>query len=486
MSTDDVTELTMVRDPADRAGRDPYPAHGADRGPVPADLADRVRGPVLTPGQPGYAEELAGFNLLSEQRPAVVVGATGAADVRAAVRSAASAGMAVGVQATGHGQVRSADGQMVITTGRMQGVRIDPARRTVRIGAGVRWEQVIHEAAGFGLAPLNGSSPLVGAVGFTLGGGLGVLGRTFGYAADHVQALDLVTADGALVEVTEHAEPDLFWALRGGKGNFGVVTSMEIALMEVPRLYGGTLIYDGALAGRVAQAWLEWTASAPREVTSSLALIRYPDAIGLPPQLRGRFRVAIRIAYVGTAAEGKQLVAPLRSVAPRVLDSVRDMPYAEVASIYADPTEPYSFHERTAMLRALDEDAVDRMLELAGPAAGCQVDLVELRHLGGALAEPPRVPSAVRQRDAAYCLFLCASGGQDAAGLSQADRLLARMAPWATGGRYLNFLDSSADDAQIASAYDTAAYERLARLKAVHDPGNVFRLTHNIPPAAHR
>lgn len=486
MSTDDMTELSTGRDPAGLAGRDPYPAPGADRGPVPADLADHVRGPVLTPGRPGYREELAGFNLLSEQRPAVVVGATGAADVRAAVRSAASVGMAVGVQATGHGQVRSAEGQMMITTERMGGVRIDPVRRTARVGAGVRWEQVIHEAAEFGLAPLNGSSPLVGAVGFTLGGGLGVLGRTFGYAADHVHALDLVTADGTLIEVTGSTESDLFWALRGGKGNFGVVTSMEIALMEVPRLYGGTLIYDGALARPVAQAWREWTASIPRELTSSLALIRYPDAAGLPPELRGRFRVAVRIAYVGPAAVGEPLVAPLRSVGPRVLDSVRDMPYAEVASIYADPTEPYPFHERTAMLRALDEDAVDRMLELAGPAADCPVDLVELRHLGGALAEPPRVPSAVRQREAAYCLFLCTGGGPDVAGVAHAERLLARMAPWATGGRYLNFLDSSADDAQIASAYDAAAYERLTRLKAVHDPHNLFRLTHNIVPAAHR
>jgi FAD/FMN-containing dehydrogenase len=368
----------------------------------------------------------------------------------------------------------------------MGGVRIDPVRRTARVGAGVRWEEVIHEAAAHGLAPLNGSSPLVGAVGFTLGGGLGVMGRTFGWAADHVHALDLVTADGALHEVTHRTEPDLFWALRGGKGNFGVVTSMEIGLAQVPRLYGGTLVYDGSLAAAVARTWREWTYGVPREMTSSLALIRYPDAPALPPELRGQFRVVVRIAYAGGVAAGEALVGPLRMAGPRVADSVRDMPYAEVASIYADPTEPYSFHERTAMLGGLDDAAVDRLLELAGPDSGCPVDLVELRHLGGALADPPRVPSAVSLRDAAYCLFLCPGGGADAPGVAWAERLVDRMAPWATGGRYLNFLDSSADDAQVATAYDSAVYERLARLKAVYDPANLFRLTHNVPPAGTR
>ncbi|MFJ6214942.1 FAD-binding oxidoreductase [Streptomyces sp. NPDC092296] len=449
---------------------------------VPTESTDRVRGPVLTPGQLGYTEELAGFNLLLEQRPAVVVGATGPADVRAAVRFAARHGLPVAVQATGHGQVRSAEGAVLITTHRMDGVRIDPVRRTARVGAGTRWEQVIHEAAGFGLAPLNGSSPLVGAVGYTLGGGLGVLGRTFGYAADHVVGLDLVTADGTLREVTAQSEPDLFWALRGGKGNFGVVTSMEIALLEVERLYGGTLIFDGSLAPAVLHAWREWTATAPEELTSSVALIRYPDAPGLPVELRGRFRVAVRIAYVGPVAAGERLVAPLRALGPRVVDSLRDLPYSEVASIYADPTEPYAFHERTMMLGALDAEAVDALLGLAGPGTGCPVGLVELRHLGGALARPPRVPSAVSNRDAAYLLFLCPAGGPGAAGVAYAERLLDRLEPFGTGGRYLNFLDSSADEAQIRSAYSEAAYRRLAAVKAVHDPANLFRLTHTVPP----
>ncbi|MEU1076542.1 MULTISPECIES: FAD-binding oxidoreductase [unclassified Streptomyces] len=455
---------------------------------LPADqvaaLAAAVRGPVLLPGQDGYARESAGFNTLLEHRPALVVGATGAADVVAAVRFAAGHGLPVAVQATGHGVARAADGAVLVSTRRMTGLRIAPDRGTARLAAGVRWEQVVHEAAVHGLAPLNGSSPLVGAVSYTLGGGLAVMARTFGYAADHVRGLDVVTADGELRQVDQEREPELFWGLCGGKGNFGIVTSMEIGLMPVPRLYGGALTFDGAAAPVVLPAWLDWTASAPLEMSSSLALVRFPDDPALPGEVRGRFVVQVRIAFTGTAAEGARLVAPLRESGPRVLDTVREMPYTDVASIHGDPTEPYPYHERTLMLGELDRTAAGRLLAAAGPDSGCSLGLVELRHLGGALSRPVRHRNAVGNRDARFCLLTVAPGGPRPAGPGQDDLLLERLAPWATGGKYLNFLDASAGDDQVRAAFTPEAYARLGELKARYDPANLFRVNHNIAPAA--
>ncbi|WP_369378316.1 FAD-binding oxidoreductase [Streptomyces sp. cg36] len=448
-----------------------------------AGLVAAVRGPVLLPGQDGYDEERAGFNTLVDQRPAVIVGATGAADVAAAVRYAVRHGLPVAVQSGGHGAAGNADGAVLVSTRRMTGLRIAPEAATARMAAGVRWEQVIHEAGAYGLAPLNGSSPLVGAVSFALGGGLAVMARTFGYAADHIRDLDVVTADGVPRQVGPDREPDLFWALCGGKGNFGVVTSMEIGLMPVSRLYGGALTFDGSLAPTVLRAWLEWTPALPAELGSSLALIRFPDAPGLPAEVRGRFVTQVRIAYHGPSAKGAELVAPLRELGPRLLDTVRDMPYTDIAEVHGDPTEPYPYHERTMMLGELDRRAADAVLAAAGPGTGCPLGLVELRHLGGALRKPVRHETAVGNRDAEYCLFTVAPGGHRPPGPGPDDLLLDRMAPWATGGKYLNFLDGTAGPEEVRSAFTPQAYARLAELKARYDPGNVFRVNHNIAPA---
>ncbi|MEU5438920.1 FAD-binding oxidoreductase [Streptomyces sp. NPDC020719] len=459
------------------------PPIGADEA---AGLAAVVRGPVLLPGQPGHAEESAGFNTLLEHRPALVVGATGAADVAAAVRFAAARRLPVAVQATGHGAAMAADGAVLISTRRMTGLRVAPERGSAHVAAGVRWEQVIHEGAAFGLAPLNGSSPLVGAVSYTLGGGLAVMARTFGYAADHIRSIDVVTADGEIRVVDEEREPELFWGLCGGKGNFGVVTSLEIGLMPVSRLYGGCLSFDGALAPDVLRTWLEWTARVPREMTSSIALVRFPDDPALPVELRGRFVTQVRIAFTGPAPAGEQLVQRLRESGPRLLDTVREMPYTEIASVHGDPTVPYAYHERTAMLGPLDRAAADRLLAHAGPGSGCTLGLVELRHLGGALASPVRHANAVGNRDAAYCLFTVAPGGPRDMGAGPDDLLVDAMAPWATGGRYLNFLDASAGADHVRSAFTPDAYARLAALKERYDPANVFRVNHNIAPQARR
>lgn len=473
--------VTSLSSPArhDPGGPDRDLPHRAE-----AELAGRLQGPLLLPGDPGYPQECAGYNLAADRRPALVVGATGAADVMAAVDFATRHGLAVAVLCTGHGASKPAEGALLITTRRMQGVRVDPFARVARIEAGVRWEQVIHETAAFGLAPLSGSSPQVGAVGFTLGGGLGLLGRAYGYSADHVRSIDVVTAHGMLRTATPDQFRDLFWALRGGTGNFGVVTSMEIGLFPVPRIYGGGIYFPGSASAAVFTAYRRWVRTLPDEMGSSIALTRFPYAPAVPQPLRGRFVVHVRVAFAGSAADGERLVAPLRRAGVPILDTVADLPYVASGAVHNDPTEPFGLHERTTHLPELDEDAVDTLIDVAGPDTTCTLRLVELRHLGGALGRAPEVPNAVGNRDARFLLYTAGETTEGEAGREGAQRLIDRMAPWSTGRASINFLGSDDTAGQrVRDAFDPADYRKLVAIKRAYDPENIFRINHNIPPA---
>ncbi|MFH8973770.1 bagremycin/ferroverdin biosynthesis FAD-dependent oxygenase BagG/FevA2 [Streptomyces sp. NPDC017890] len=448
--------------------------------PAAAELSERLRGRVLLPKDNDFAPELDGFNQITEHSPDLMAVVAGADDVREAVSFAAARGMPIAVQATGHGPSTAADGGLLINTRRMRGVRIDPVARTARVEGGTQWFEVVAAAAEHGLAPLNGSSPLTGVIGYTLGGGLGLMARKYGYAADHVTALEIVTPDGQSHRATAEKDTDLFWAVRGGKGNFGVVTALEFGLVPVERLYGGGLFFAGEAAAEVLHAWREWAASAPEDLTSSLALLRLPDVEAIPPFLRGRLTVHVRIAYLGSAEDGEKLVGPLRAAGPLVVDTLADMPYTRCGEIHNDPTEPIPYSERSLMLRELDDAAVRALLELAGPGADC-IDLaVELRQLGGAVGRPPKTPNAVDHRDAAFALST----------LSLPDNrpplVVDGMAAWGTGRRYLNFL-ASPDTAHLAeSGYEPATFARLAEIKARVDPHNLFRFNHNIAPRHQR
>ncbi|MDT0445301.1 FAD-binding oxidoreductase [Streptomyces johnsoniae] len=436
-------------------------------------------GHVFRPGDEGYDAERTGFNLAVDHRPAYVVGAGGSEDVVGAVRRAADRGLGIGVLATGHGpSVPAGEDTVLITTGRMTGVTVDPGARTARVGAGARWHHVIEATAPYGLAPLNGSSPHVGAVGYTLGGGAGLLGRRYGYAADHVRSLDLVPADGTPRTVTADTCPSLFWALRGaGKGNFGVVTAMEIALFPVARLYGGGLYFPAGLCADALHAWAEWTRDLPEEMASSVLLMAYPDVPEVPGPLRGHHVTHLRIAWSGPPAEGEPLVAPLRAVGTPLLDTVSDMPYRDVGAIHHEPTASAAAHDRGTLLTGLPPAAVDTLLATAGPAARAPF-VTELRHFGGAYARPPRVPNAVGHRTAAFSLY---TGADPAAG-DAPDRLHVSMRPW-SGGSFLNFLGSGETEAsRLPAAFDPGDYARLTELKRTYDPANVFRVNHNIPP----
>jgi FAD/FMN-containing dehydrogenase len=434
----------------------------------------------LTATDPGYDTERAGYNLSVDHKPEVVVPAASVADVVAAVRYATDRGLGVAVQATGHGPSRSADGQVLITTSRLDGITIDPVARTARVEAGVRGGALVRAAAEHGLAPLNGSSPEVGVVSYHLGGGLGILGRSLGWAVDHVRAIELVTADGELRRVTAPTEPELFWALRGGgRGRFGVVMAIEIDLHPVSRLYGGGMHFAAGTAERALATWAGWTRTVPETMGSSVLLIRMPGLPFLPDVLRGRYVVHLRFAYTGSAADGERLVRPFRELGP-VTDTVAEMPYAAVGTIHAEPTTPVPFHARNAMLRTFDADAVEELLRHAGPDAGAPY-LVELRHTGGALGRPGVVPSALARRDGQFVLYAGAAAEppQVPAVRAAFERLFTGMAPWGTGGVCVNFLsgpDISA--AQLDSGYLPGDPERLAAVKRAIDPRDVFRTHH--------
>ncbi|MQY10080.1 Mitomycin radical oxidase [Streptomyces sp. RB5] len=445
------------------------------------ELAGRLSGPVLLPGDDGYAAEVAGFNRVVEHRPAAVAAVRDAAEIREAVGWAAAARIPVAVQATGHGPTATAHGDgLLISTRRMTGVTVDPDARTARVAAGTQWHEVIDAAAAFGLAPLNGSSPLVGVVGYTLGGGLGLLSRAHGYAADHVTAIEYVGADGRPGVATAERDTDLFWAMRGGKGNFAVVTALEFSLFPAPHFYGGGLYFPGEHAAEVLHTWRSWTAALPEETSSSLALLRMPDLPAIPEFLRSRLVVHVRVSHLGPADEAERLLKPLRQTVPPIADTLGEMPYARCAAIHHDPASPVPYHERTLMLREFDGPATGELLALAGPDSACGDILVELRHLQGALGRPPAVPNAVGHRDAAYCLTtLTPPGGEP-------DTVVEGMAHRGTGLRYLNFLTGPQTAQRASQGYDSATYTRLTEIKDRYDPENLLRFNHNIPPRAPR
>jgi hypothetical protein len=445
-----------------------------------------VRGPVLFPDDAGFAEEAAVFNTTVVHRPYVIIGVTDVADVQSAVRFAREEGRSVAVLNTGHGPSMPVSREAVmVNTRRMAALSVDRERRTARVEGGVTWGQVVEEAAEVGLAPLAGSSPQVGVVGYTLGGGVSVaIGRAFGYAADHVRAVDVVTADGEVRHLTPDSDPDLFFALLGGKGNFGVVTAMEFSLFPVPELYAGFLQFAGESAREVLQAYRLLAAEATTGLTSSIVFLRAPDLPFVSEFMRGKLSVLVRLAYVGPAADGGPMIAPLRAVAPVLVDTVTTMPVAQIASIANDPTEPSTAVEHFATLDELSPSVVETILDFAGPDSGGQLTLVTLTQLGGAFGRSPETPNAVR-RDVAFTLLaltVVPPGGDLARdkdlGLeltSRFTRLDGRKHPG-----YLSPADASVESVRLA--YDEATYERLRTAKTKWDPRNMFRWNYNIPP----
>ena len=297
---------------------------------------------ILNPGDPGWEDARQAWNLAVDQHPAAIALPSSAGDAAAAVRFARERGLRVAAQGTGHGAtpMGSLADTLLIKTSRMHGLTIDPVARVARAEAGVIWREVAEEAAVYGLAGLAGSSPDVGVVGYTLGGGMSWLGRTYGLSANNVEAFEVVTADGRLVRADACREPDLFWALRGGGGSFGVVTAVELRLFPIARVYAGLLWWPVAAARKVLQTWRELTSGElPDEFTTSARLMRLPAIPDIPEPVRGRSFAVVDVIHLGASAEADRLLAPLRAIGP-VMDTVKTVPASALSHLHMDPEHP--------------------------------------------------------------------------------------------------------------------------------------------------
>jgi FAD/FMN-containing dehydrogenase len=436
-------------------------------------LRARLTGAVHVPGEPGYDAHVTPWNLAIPMRPPAVVAAATAEDVAEAVRFAGANGLTVGVQATGHGAVASLAGRLLVSTKALDEVSVHPQGRA-RVGAGVKWLRVIEAAAPYGLAPLNGSASDVGVVGYLTGGGVGPMARTFGVSADRVRAFEVVTGDGVLRRVTPDGHPDLFFALRGGKGAAGIVTAVEFDLVPLPRFYGGALYFDGADAAAVIERWRAWSEALPEAATTSFALFRLPPIPGVPPVLAGRLTLAVRFVWTGEPAVGAGLLDELRAVAPVVLDDVAVKPYTAVDSVHADPVDPIPVIDPATLLGDFPAEAAQRLLGAAGPESGSSLIMVEVRQLGGAYARPPEHPDAFSHRAARYSV-LTIGIAPDPASRPDAERVFAALADWDTGGVWPNFVPPH-DAASARRAYDPATLARLREVVRTYDPAGVLQV----------
>ena len=456
-----------------------------------AELESNLRGRLVRPGDPDYDQARAVWNAAHDRRPALVIRCAGAADVMRAVEFARSEGLQVAVRGGAHSIAgfSTVDGGVVIDLSPMKGIRVDPAERRAVAQAGVTWAELDHETQAFGLATTGGLVSSTGIAGLTLGGGFGWLLRKHGLAADNLVSADVVTADGQFLTASEHAHPDLFWALRGGGGNFGVVTSFEDRVHPVgPTVFAGPVFYPAADALEVLRRWRDLAPAMPDELTTLATILVAPPVPFLPEAVHGQTVIGIIALYAGPVDDGAEVAQPLRTLATPLADLMGPMPYTAMQSLL-DPLWGPGAHNyfTNALLGHLDDDGIDTLL--ARQAAGrAPVRELHLYPFGGAVSRVPAGGTAFAHRDAAFLLEIIArspeGGGFDehadwARGTREA------MGPWSTGGGYVNFTSEPGQD-KVRASYPPDTYARLVEVKDRYDPTNLFQLNQNIRPSGGR
>ncbi|WP_295122104.1 FAD-binding oxidoreductase [uncultured Leifsonia sp.] len=441
-----------------------------------ARLRANVQGTVYVRGDDGLATEVACFNPAIRHDPDVVVAARSEDDVASAVRFARDNGLPVRVQATGHGAEAPIVGGLIVSTRALDTISVDAPARLVRLGAGVRWAPVIERAAEHGLAPVTGSSTSVGAVGYTLGGGLGPLARTHGFTADWVRGFRVVTAEGDIVTADANTHPELFWALRGGKGGLGIVTEMTLELVPLTTLYAGSVFFEGDAIEPAFRAWVSWAAELGEEATTSVVLLRVPDVEGAPPPLRGRTLLSVRFAYPGDSATGERLFAPIRRAAPVFLDAVAEIPTTAVATIHNDPEQGSPSWIRGFMLDDFDAADGDALMDVAGPRVQSPFLALEIRQLGGAARRDTADGTAVGGRDSGYTLSAIAADPAtfDSAAPAAAEALARALRHRISAVTNVNWAADLTDPTTFESAWPAGVHARLTEVRASYDPDRVF------------
>lgn len=452
-------------------------------------LAEQLRGPLIRPGDDAYDDARSIWNAMIDKHPALIARCTGPADVMIAVNFARENDFLLSVRGGGHNVAGNAicDDGLVIDLSAMRGIRVDPDRRTARAQPGANWGELDHETQRFGLATPGGIVSDTGIAGLTLGGGFGWLSRKHGYTCDNLLSADVVTADGELVTASKDSNPDLFWGIRGGGGNFGVVTSFEYDLHPVgPQVLAGVIIHPLEAAGDVLRFYREFSANAPEELGSMAVFRLAPPAPFIPEEMHGKPVIGLVVCYAGDIDQGQRILQPLKAFGTPFVDTIKPKPYtAHNSALDAGQPEGMRYYWKSEYLSGISDDAIDTCISYAADITSPHTRLA-LFHLGGAIRQIDENEMAASHRDAEYVLAINTgwkNPADDAREIQWTRDLWTATQPFSTGGVYVNFLSEDDGPERVKAAYGDEKYQRLVDLKTRYDPNNLFRMNKNIKPA---
>jgi FAD binding domain len=439
-----------------------------------------IRGGIVTQGDSEWDEARQAWNLAADQHPEAVALVESADDVSKVIRFARENDLKVTGQGTGHGAVALGplDGVILIKTERMRDVAIESDK--ARAEAGALAEDVAEAAISREMCSMPGTSPNVGVAGYTLGGGLSWLGRKYGWACNRVNAIEVVTADGEPRTVNAGSDPDLFWALRGGGGGYGIVTALHVDLLPIAEAYAGALLFPPELTRDALHVYRGWAAGVPEEVASMVRMMNLPPLPDIPEVIRGKKFLQIAATCIGSKEEGEKAIAPLREIGEPLMDTFDQIPATGLTRIAMDPEPPVPGLCHHRLLSELTDEALDALYEVAGPESDSPLLLAEVRQLGGALARPADGGGALDKLDAEFVMFgvgmLMDPGMRDPID-AQLDKMADAVQPWAAEGGYFNYAERSCDVDAILPAQTC---ERLGHVKRSWDPDNLIRANHSL------
>ncbi len=441
---------------------------------------------ILRPGEPGYEEARRIWNGTVDRRPAMIARCRTSTEVAAAVRMGRASGLEISVRGGGHSipGLSVVEGGLMVDLSPMKGLLVDSDRRIARAQPGLLWRDYDAGTEAYGLASPGGEISHTGVAGLTLGGGIGWLGRRYGLAADNLIGVELVTAEGDVIEADDESDPELMWGLRGGGGNFGIVTEFRFRVHPVAPLYAGSFIWPHTEAVEVLGAYNEAVADAPRDLALTTAQVVAPPAPFVPPALQLQPVVVVSAVWTGDPADGPAAVEHLRKLSPAI-DTFEVQPYSAIQR-WVDEGVPHGrrYHCRSEWLGPLDEAAVTELTS-AHHAMPSPFNQILLRHLGGAISDVTADATAFRYRDATHMITIVAGWdeGPDEPHMSWCKATFERIRPWSIGGGYVNHLSADEGADRVRSAYGPATWDRLVALKRRMDPENVFHLNQNVDPS---
>ena len=444
------------------------------------DLRGRVAGVVHTPGERTWDAARTPWALAVEQHPLAVAEVRDAADVQAAIRWAAEHDLQVTAQPSGHGASGDLSEVLLLRTRGLDGITVDVNRRTARVGAGVKAAELLAALDGTGLTFLSGSNPDPSVVGLTIGGGMSWFGRAYGIGANAVVAVDLVDGLGRIRHVTRDTDPDLFWAVRGGGGDFGIVTAIELSLFPAPAIYGGRLMWPVSRMREVLSTFRAIAESAPDELTMWYHTYRFPPLPMIPEPLRGKAFASVAVAFLGEPEDAERRLAPFRAVPDLAIDQLRVVALRDLGTIGDEPTAPSRGLETSALLHGLDDALIDRLVDEVGEDSGSPLAVFQIRHLGARFAQRDPDQGAAGYLDEPYSMFALgitpvpALDGPVGAALG---RLRQAIATWSSDRTVFNFLGPNGD---VARCWTTDVRERLIAIKADVDPFSTIRSNHPV------